>query len=115
VAVIAELPMDDGVRAYPVSHFAPRRPPVQTLTASWARTNFVYTTQLGEHGWRAAEEPTAPEDKTWDFDLAPWVAHGQVRWCDPGSDRTTLSSGATCPFLDLPGARAPQVIRRRAT
>jgi hypothetical protein len=112
-AVVAEIPMVEGAVAYPVAYFAPRRPPVQTLTASWARTNFVYTTQLGESAWRAAEEPTAdPGDRTWDFELAPWLASGQLRWCEPGSDRTRLSGGApeSCPFLQCPGTRAPQLI-----
>ena len=33
--------MTDGSRAYPITYFAPRRPPVQTLMAPWPRTNFV--------------------------------------------------------------------------
>jgi hypothetical protein len=115
VAVIADLPMEDGVRAYPIAYFAPRRPPVQILTASWARTNFVYTTQLGEHAWREAEVPLGPDDKTWDFDLHPWQTGNQLRWCEPGSDRTSLSGSTSNPYLDLPGVRAAQVIRRRST
>jgi hypothetical protein len=110
-AVVSEIPMEHGVMAYPVAYFAPRRPPVQELTAGWARTNFVYTTQLGEHFWRAAEFPRKPDDGTWDFALQPWVEKGQLRWCARGSDRTSLATGGACPFLDLPGVRAPQVIR----
>jgi hypothetical protein len=110
VAVVSALPLEDAEMAYPIAYFAPRRPPVQELTATWARTNFVYTTQLGEHAWRAADEPVGPGDPTWDFELAPWIARGQLRWCDPGSDRTRLSEAATCPYLDLPGVRAPQVV-----
>lgn len=113
-AVISEIPMEDGARAYPVAYFAPRRPPVQTLTAPWARTNFVYTTQLGEHAWRAADAPKGPGDPIWDFDLAPWVAGGRLRWCDPGSERTRLSESGKCPYLALPGTRAPQILRRQA-
>jgi hypothetical protein len=114
VAVLAAIPMVDGAVAYPVAYFAPRRPPIQSLTAPWARTNFVYTTQLGEHAWRRADEPTgAPGDDTWDFELGRWADSGQLRWCDPGSDRTSLSSAAPseCPFVGLPGSRAFQVIR----
>jgi hypothetical protein len=113
IAVLSEIKMADGSIAYPVAYFSPRRPPVQTLTASWARTNFVYTTQLGEHAWRAAEVPSgAPDDRTWDFELQPWLISGQLRWCDPASDRTALSEAgaAECPFLDLPGPRVPQVL-----
>jgi hypothetical protein len=113
IAVVSEIPLEYGARAYPVAYFAPRRPPVQALTAPWARTNFVYTTQLGEHAWRAAEQPSGPGDDTWDFELQRWEASGRLRWCDPDSDRTKLSTAAACPYVDLPGLRAPQVIPAR--
>lgn len=104
IAVVAELPMVDGAVGFPVAYFAPRRPPVQALAAPWARSNHVYTTQLGEHGWRAADGLDA-----WDFSLDGWEA--QLRWCPPGGDRTVLANGAG-PFRDRPGVRAPQQIRR---
>jgi hypothetical protein len=94
-AVLAELPVEGGV-AYPVAYFAPRRPPVQALAAGWTRTSFVYTTQLGEHRWRAADERP-------DFDLARWIAAGRLRWCRPDSDRTRLDDEGSCPFLTDPG------------
>jgi hypothetical protein len=114
VAVVSAIPMVDDAIAYPVAYFAPRRPPVQSLTASWARTNFVYTTQLGEHAWRRADEPAgAPGDDIWDFDLERWLESDQLRWCDPRGDRTSLSGApaSAFPFVGLPGSRAPQVIR----
>ena len=98
-AVLSQLPMEGGV-AYPIAYFAPKRPPVQALTASWARTNHVYTTQLGVHGWRAAGEVL-------DFDLGPHLASGRLRWCVPGTGQ--LGEG-DCPYLDLPGERAPQFV-----
>ena len=105
--------MDGGARAYPIAYFAARRPPVQTLAASWARTNFVYSTQLGVHAWRRADEPagSAPGDVR-DFALGFWLAREKVRWCDAGSDRTALSTAAAsdCPFASLSGVREPQVI-----
>ena len=71
---------------------------MQTLAASWARTNFVYTTQLEQHGWRRADDPPdAPESNPWDFELAPWLESGQLRWCDPKGDRTSLSSAPALP------------------
>jgi len=95
VAVVAQLPIEGGV-AYPIAYFAPRRPPVQELAAGWGRTNFVYTTQLGQHAWRSAGADVQ------DFDLGAWVAAGRVRWCGPGSDRMILDEGA-CPYLTDPG------------
>lgn len=111
VAVISRLDLADGARAYPIAYFAPRRPPIQLLTASWPRTNFVYQTQLGVQAWRRAEEPPPglPPD-TRDFDLEPWIARGQLRWCAPGSDRSRLATTGACPFVDLPGTHDPQVI-----
>jgi len=98
-AVVSQLPIDGGV-AHPIAYFAPRRPPAQTVTAGWARTNHVYTTQLGVHGWRAAGE-------VMDFELGPWVTASRLRWCAPG----TIQPGeGACPYLDLPGERAPQII-----
>jgi len=98
-AVLSQLPME-GATAYPIAYFAPRRPPVQALTAAWGRTNHVYTTQLGVHGWRSADEVLA-------FDLGPFLASGQLRWCGPGS--TQLGAGE-CPYQSTTGARAPQLI-----
>jgi hypothetical protein len=93
VAVVARLEVA-GAAAYPIAYFAPRRPPAQTLAAGWGRTQLVYTTQLGEHGWRAAEG-----DDSRDFELGPYVTRGQLRWCEPGSDRTRLADGRPCPYL----------------
>jgi len=100
VAVISQIEMKNGYKAYPIAYFAKRRPQPELLTASWTRTIFVYTTQLGIHGWRI------PNDK-WDFELGHWLEAGKVLWCDPGSDNTVLSKDLPerCPYLDLPGER----------
>ena len=114
VAVVSQIQLSDGAIAYPIAYFAPRRPPVQSLAAPWARTNFVYSTQLGVHSWRQASEPAPGEQApdTWDFELQPWVASGKLRWCPPASNNAVLSpvSTAPCPFADLPGSRQRQVI-----
>jgi hypothetical protein len=48
----------------------------------------------------------------WDFDLLPWILRGKVWWID-GSDPTfTLRRELPCPYVDLPGPRAPQSIDR---
>lgn len=112
--VLSAIAMPDGATAYPTAYFAPRRPPVQALAASWARTNFVYTTQLGEHGWRRADEPAAGAETpdAWDFDLGPWIDAGRLRWCERGSDRLVLAAQtASCPFVGIPGIRTAQEVR----
>jgi hypothetical protein len=111
VAVVSEIVLADGATAYPIAYFAPRRPPIQSLTAPWPRTNFVYQTQLAVQAWRRADEPpTGLPPDTRDFDLAPWIARGQIRWCTAGSDRRRLATAPACPFVDLPGVRHAQLI-----
>jgi hypothetical protein len=114
VAVVSEIEMADGALAYPIAYFAPRRPPVQLLTASWARTNFVYTTQLGVHAWRLANALPRGQsgEEACDFEVQPWLEQGRVRWCEPRTDRSTLSSNTpdAFPFVNPSGVRRPQVI-----
>jgi hypothetical protein len=102
LAVVSELEMHNGCRAYAVAYFASRRPPPEQLTAGWARSNFVYTTQLGLHRWRIAEE-------NWDLDLGAWLRRSKVRWCPPGSGNARLADDPPegCPFVGLPGSGRP--------
>jgi hypothetical protein len=106
VAVLSQLTMENGYVAYPVAYFAERRPSPQELTAGWARTNYVYTTQLGISGWRIP-------NLTWDFELLPWLKAGKLRWCDPGSGNSVLSeaSPVDCPYLDLTGKRVRMIVQ----
>ncbi|HET7543471.1 MAG TPA: hypothetical protein VFK05_26540 [Polyangiaceae bacterium] len=118
VAVLARVALADGTIAYPIAYFSPRRPPVQTLTASWARSNFPYTTQLGVHAWRMASEPALGQARdAWDYDLARWLTRDKLRWCDPEGDRTTLSTAApsACPFIGLPGTKYPVLVLAAGT
>jgi hypothetical protein len=107
VAVISHIQMDNGYIAYPVAYFAERRPPPQELTAGWGRTNYVYTTQLGQDGWRIPNDP-------WDFDLLPWLQQGKIRWCPWDSDNTVLSTESVdrCPYINLSGERQRIMIHR---
>jgi hypothetical protein len=108
VAVVSRVDMTPGHVAYVIAYFAQRRPPVQELAADWPRTQFCYTTALAEHRWRAEDG-----EEAWDFDLAPWLARGKIRWRHPG-DNTPLAreSEPGCPYLDLPGGRQRTVVRR---
>lgn len=87
IAVIGQLEMADGAIVHPIAYFAPRRPPVQQLTAHWPRSVFLYTTALGQHRWRF-------DDRAEDFALAPWTSRGRVRWCDPESNNERLATAA---------------------
>ena len=106
-AVIGRLEMHNGYTAYPIAYFADGRLPPEQLTADWPRSLYSYTTQRGEDRWRIPAE-------RWDFDLAPWVAAGRVRWCPPESGNTKLNpdSGEPCPYAGLPGRRRQIVVYR---
>ena len=105
IAVISQLRMETGYTTYPIAYFAEKRPPVQDLTADWARTVHTYTTQTGASGWSAPVDP-------WDFDLMPWLEQGKIRWCPPDSDNTFLSTEPIeqCPYIDLPGKREEIIV-----
>ncbi len=106
IAVITEVKMGNGYTAYPVAYFAKRRLQPEFSTAGWARSVFVYTTQLGISAWRLANEK-------WDFDLGPWLESGRIRWCDPNSGNTQLSEDPPdrCPYLNMTGKRERIVVR----
>lgn len=106
VAVVSEIEMADGARAFPISYFAEKRPPPRKWAASWRRRYYSYVGQLGETGWRT-------DDESWDFDLLPWLEAGRLRWCSP-RDEPVLSQepAERCPYLDLPGQRERMVIQR---
>jgi hypothetical protein len=108
LAVISRLEMTAGHHAYPIAYFAERRPPPQQLTASWARNSYHYTTQLGEDRWRAPRE-------THDYDLAPWLEEGKVRWRPPDDDTLALAGlSERCPFVGIEGARGATTLLPRA-
>jgi hypothetical protein len=100
IAVIGELPMDPGWRAFPIAYFADPKPAANLLTSSWGASSYSYTnpvTKLGETGY--------PNDP-WDFDLALWIARGKLRWCEPGSGNRRLAAPSEpCPYVGLPGVR----------
>ena len=110
VAVVSDIQMLDGARAYPIAYFAQRRPPVQALAASWVHTNFGYSTQMGVHAWRRVGEGPSGGPEILDYELGPWVAQQKLRWCDAGGDGSTLSQAppSAFPFLNLSGVRRPQ-------
>lgn len=102
-AVLSRIRMENGYVAYPIAYFAERRPPPQDLTASWARTNYLYTTQLGEVAWRV-------ENDRWEFELEPWLSSGKLRWSTGEGESMRLESAKACPYTGLPGDRRPTVL-----
>jgi hypothetical protein len=110
-AVIGEVGMATGYKAYTIAYFADPRPHDKHLTADWPDTSYTWRTMFGETA------SVIPVDK-WDFDLKPWITKGKVRWCVPGSGNEKVAPAAKsitgaedCPYLDLKGRREYLMVR----
>ncbi|MEZ5065024.1 MAG: hypothetical protein R3B81_09820 [bacterium] len=107
VAVVSRVRLETGDDAYPIAYFAedPSLIKPADLHQPWLRPDYWFENDEGDQVWSIAND-------VWDFDLAPWLDSGQVRWTDleqasPVVHR--LGEGVDCPFLDLPGQRQPQL------
>ncbi|HUP84371.1 MAG TPA: hypothetical protein VM143_01770 [Acidimicrobiales bacterium] len=86
--------------AYAIAYFAEPMPWDLPRVNSWGANHFWYVGADGGRGWD--EEPLVEEDM--DFDLAPWIAEGKLRWIAPEDATLELHEGLTrCPYLELPG------------
>lgn len=105
--VIGSLPIGDGrYCAYLMSYFSD--PPLEAAQGhqSWLRGSLSFRAQ-GQILWKRLED-------AWDFDLRPWLSAEPVRvfWIAPGDTTLTLRTGVQgCPYVELTGPRALQVIR----
>ncbi|MEZ6233123.1 MAG: hypothetical protein R3B68_02930 [Phycisphaerales bacterium] len=106
-AVIGELPLAPGYRVFTIAYFADPRPPARDLTSDWLESTYSIRPLLEE------AESIIPCDP-WDFELAPWIRRGKVRWCAAGSGNESLAPAGKpgeCPYLDLPGRRENLVVQ----
>lgn len=104
--IVMALPMQPGYTAYAIAYFAVQAPPPGSLTSSWRCTSYGWRDARGEP---AFSYPTDP----WDFELAPWIERGKLKWILPGDPQIQVRSGAAsqCPYVNLPGARERQIVR----
>lgn len=106
VAVIGELRVETGDVAYPVAYFSEQDIPPPKLHQHWLREGLWFKTESGEASWLIAND-------AWDFELKPWIDRKKLWWMgERNGRRVALSSdsGASCPYLNLPGERRPQII-----
>ena len=106
IAVVSRLESALGDLAYPVAYFSNEEIPPDQLHQFWLRQDFWFTQDDGSSAWLIAND-------RWDFDLAPWVNSGKLRWISPGDPDWVVMDGSTgrkCPFVDLPGDRLPQIL-----
>ncbi len=105
-AVISTLALPHGDTAYLTAYFSPQPIHSGLLHQPWPYVDYYVTNEEGESlGWSVHND-------AWDFDLKPWIENGQVMWIDPGDRALTLQGGLPCPYVDLPGVRAPQSVDR---
>ncbi len=107
IAVVGELAMKNGGRAYPLAYYSDSTIEPVDLHQPWCRTEHWFPTAEGE-GWTVATDP-------WDFDLEPYVQSEQLRWVLLDADESPprvhrASADGPCPFVGLPGERAKQCI-----
>jgi hypothetical protein len=105
IAVIASLAMRNGYRAYPIAYFSSNEIAAAALSPTWRTTTCSFTTPDGRSAWSARSAP-------WDFELAPWISRGKLRWIVPEDEEATLCDAGECPYLHLPGERKNQIVTR---
>lgn len=104
VAVVSRLEMATGDAAYPIVYFSDQPTEPALLHQFWLRQDYWFADAKGRRGFIIANDP-------WDFDLAPWVGSGKLKWIAPGDASGAVadaSSGAPCPYLGLAGDPQPQ-------
>jgi hypothetical protein len=105
VAVIAALDLPSGDRLYPISYWRAEKVDPKALHTPWLRATYWLP---DDGGWMAC-------NAKWDFDLAPWIKQGKLKWIMPGDEAWQVQEGVEkCPYLDLPGHQGPQIIEKGA-
>jgi hypothetical protein len=103
-AVISSFQMPQGYVCYPAAYFSEKPADSALLHQPWARQAYDMFDEEGKFkGWQSKNDK-------WDFDLQPWVDKGLVLWINPGDKALSLQNKPPCPYVNLPGVRAPQKI-----
>ena len=103
---LVDVRLPHGDTAYLTAYFSPAPLHGAMLHQPWARTDYEVLDEAGKNqGWGLSND-------LWDFDLQPWIAQGKLSWIAPGDETLTLRTGEPCPYVGLPGVRAPQSIER---
>lgn len=101
VAVIHRLEMATGDVAWPIAYFSGEEIPPWRLHQHWTRPELWFKTESGDSSW-------VIKNDTWDFDLAPWVAKGQLRWVASEGAKLVAVGAGNCPYAGIGGDHLPQ-------
>lgn len=107
VAVVHRLALETGDTVHTIAYHSNEPIPPEFLHQFWLRADFWFKDEDGNPSWLIAND-------AWDFELAPYVASGQLRWLREGPDGPVVAAAADgpCPYLAVPGERRPQSIGR---
>lgn len=105
VAVISRLQLDTGDVAWPIAYFTSEEISPAALHQDLTRPERWIKNADGAELWLVKND-------TWDFDLAPWIERGKVRWIDPARPKLQVlgPEDGPCPYVGLPGDHLPQVL-----
>ena len=105
-AVIARFTMPPGYTCYPIAYFSEQPVHGAFLHQPWGRQAYQVLNEEGAYeGWSSANDKL-------DFELQPWIDKGVLLWINPADTALTLQTRPPCPYVNLPGLRAPQRIVR---
>ena len=100
IAVISTVPIGRHT-GYAIAYFSERQPAIARVN-DWGTDRYTVTVD-GSVRWAARTEVASDLE----FDLAPWIERGRLRWIAPGdADLRTRDGVAGCPYLGLDGRRA---------
>ncbi len=106
LAVVNQVPLVNGDIAYPIAYFSEAAIDPRDLHQPWLCAEFWFEKEAGGKAWSISSA-------VWDFDLAPYLASGKLRWIRPGDPALRVMgarSPESCPYVNLPGERRPQVL-----
>jgi hypothetical protein len=103
-AVLSQVPVGAHT-GYAISYFATLPLPRDLARPNtWGTDRCWYAGTGGTAVWSQLDD----DDLGRDFELGPWIDRGDLQWIAPGDQTAELRSGRVdCPYLDLPGRRAP--------
>jgi hypothetical protein len=105
VAVAGLFELATGDLAYPIAYFSDQEIAPAQLHQPWCRDAYWFKDAEGNAGWSIAND-------VYDFDLAPHLAAGRLRWVDLAGQppRVCGAADGPCPLVDLAGDRERQLL-----
>lgn len=107
-AVLSSVTVGDH-QGYLIAYFADGPDPEVTRINQWGLGDYWAVDANGEAKW----DETYESSEVRDFDLAPWIQRGRLRWIAPADASLTLHDTVDgCPYLGLEGIQRAKFIQR---